>query len=98
MSLNRADFTETWTKLGATVEFALSVIEAGPAPIAALLAAARKGIGTEGERSLLLAMSAVKKGAEAQIEIADRVIAMVEAAAKSADETALAALSAGASH
>jgi hypothetical protein len=41
-------------------------------------------------------MIAMRQGAAAQIELADAAIAMIETVAKYADETALAALSAGA--
>ena len=91
------DIAATSAKLGATLELALHIVE-NPAALLALLTAARKGIGTEGESALLLAMTALRSGAEAQIEIADRAIAMIHAASKHADETALAALGAGPVH
>jgi hypothetical protein len=96
--MTATEFAETWGKLGAMIELAVSVIDAGPDALAALFAVAREGIGTEGERSLLLAMFAIKQAAAVQVEIADRVAAMVEAVAKHADEAALAELTAGASH
>ena len=40
----------------------------------------------------------MRAGAAAQIELADKAIAMVEAVTKFADETALAALSIGPAH
>jgi hypothetical protein len=91
-------FCETWAKLGAAVELAGRLVAADPAEIIALLTTARKGIGTEGERSLLSAFTAMRAGAAAQIELADKAIAMVEAVTKFADETALAALSIGPAH
>jgi hypothetical protein len=54
-----------------------SIVAADPAEIIALLTTARKGIGTEGERSLLSAMIAMRQGAAAQLELADAAIAMI---------------------
>jgi len=91
-------FSETWAMLGATVELAGRIVEADPAELIALLTTARKGIGTEGERSLLSVMVAMRQGAAAQLELADAAILMIETVTNYADETALAALSAGQAH
>jgi hypothetical protein len=88
-------FMDSWVMLGASVELTMKIVEADPAELIALITVARKGIGTEGERSLLSAMKAMRQGAAAQLDLADAAIARIETAAKLADETALAALSAG---
>ena len=85
-------FLDTWIRLGAAVELAAKISDADPAELIALLTAARKGIGREGEYSLISMLSAIRQGAAVQIEVADAALATVAAAAKSVDETALAAL------
>jgi hypothetical protein len=98
MSEAQRPFMESWVRLGATVELAGIIVAADPSELIALMTLARKGIGTEGERDLLTAMTAMRQGAAAQIELADAAILMIETVTKYADETALAALSAGPAH
>jgi hypothetical protein len=88
-------FLDSWVMLGATIELAGKIVAADPDELIGLMTAARKGIGTEGERALLTAMMAMRQGAAAQLELADAAIAMIETAAKFVGETALVALSAG---
>jgi hypothetical protein len=87
------------TRSGAAVEPAQKIIEADPAELLAIITSARKGgNGTSGEHALLSAMKAIHVGAVAQVELADKAIEIIEKATKFADETALAALSAGQAH
>ena len=88
-------FMDSWVMLGASVDLAGKIVAADPAELIGLMTTARKGIGTEGERSLLSAMTAMRQGAAAQLELADAAIAMIETVAKFVGETALVALSAG---
>jgi hypothetical protein len=66
------------------------------------LAESKQGLcrqnGTGGERALLSAMTAIRTGAEAQIELANAAIAMIQGCAGVADDAALASLSDGAPH
>jgi hypothetical protein len=62
------------------------------------MTARKGGNGTSGEHALLSAMTAIRQGAAAQLELADAAILMIETVTKFADETALAALSAGPAH
>jgi hypothetical protein len=99
MSVLERPFSETWALLGASVELAAKLVDADSSELVSLLMAARKGgNGTAGERALVSAFTAMRAGAVAQIDLADKAIAMVEAVTKYADETALAALSAGPAH
>jgi hypothetical protein len=99
MAETRKPFAETWALLGASVELAANLVDADSSELVSLLMAARKGgNGTASEYALVSAFAAMRAGAVAQIELADKAIAMVEAVTKYADESALAELSAGAAH
>ena len=76
----------------------MKIVETDPAELGSLLARARQGIGTEGERSLLSVMTAMRDGALAQVKVANQAISAIESIARHTDETALAALSAGQAH
>jgi hypothetical protein len=56
------------------------------------------GMGTGGEHALLSAFTAMRAGAAAQMELADKTIEMIETVTRFADETALDALTAGPGH
>jgi hypothetical protein len=86
---------DTWIRLWSALELAGKIADANPAELIALLTASRKGIGREGEHSFLAMLSAIKQGAAAQIEVADAALATFEAATKSVDEAAMAALDSG---
>ena len=55
MSLDatKPGWQETWTKLGASVELAMSIVEAKPDELVAIIKAGRLGMGTGGEKALL---------------------------------------------
>jgi hypothetical protein len=92
-------FAEIWANLGEAVALADRIVGADPAELTAALMKARLGgDGTKTEHRVLLALNAIKGYAQVQVEVADSAIAIVTAAAKSADNAALAALSAGAAH
>jgi hypothetical protein len=89
---------EAWTKLGGAIELALRIVEADPSELVAIINAGRLGMGTGGEQALLAAMTAIRTGAEAQIDLADAAIAIIQGCAGLADNAALAALDAGRAH
>jgi hypothetical protein len=98
MSVPERPFSETWALLGASAELAAKLVDADSSELVRLMAARKGGNGTAGEHALVSAFTAMRAGAVAQIDLADKAIAMVEAVTKYADETALAALSAGPAH
>jgi hypothetical protein len=91
-------FSESWILLGAVVELAMQIVEAQPDELISLLTTARQGIGTQGERSLLAVMTAMRDGALAQVRVANQAISAIETIARHADESALAGLTAGPAH
>jgi hypothetical protein len=88
-------FSETWAKLGATVELAGRISAADPAELVAIITAGRLGMGTGGEQALLSAMTAMRKAAEAQIELADAAIEIIVGCSNLANEASLATIGPG---
>jgi hypothetical protein len=91
-------FLSTWEKMGTVALAALRIVESDPAELLAILATARRGIGTEGERSLVAVLATMRTAAVAQVELAEKALEIVEKAAAYADKAAMAALSAGPAH
>jgi hypothetical protein len=88
-------FAETWAMLGAAVELAGKIVEADPAELVAIITAGRLGMGTGGEQALLSAMTAMRAGAAAQLELADAAIAIIVGCFNLANEAALATIGPG---